>query len=366
MSRSRDYAFTFYPEEERELFTSNKVIRYIIYGIEKCPTTGRTHFQGYAYFAREVSWKIAKAELSNDKSLHVEECKGEREDNILYCMKGEQSKDEWKQFKEKGPNWGINAEIKEFGVKPKQGKRTDIHLFNQKLEEGVPLKDIIKDSNNYQCCRMAELKYKYCENKRPIKDIEVIWIYGGTARERKMAAYLEEEDIFTPMSDKWWDGYDMDKTVLIEEYDNKYCNSKRLDQLTDIFPFRIETKGGSRQVQYTKIIFTSKTYPIVPDEVLERLSLRNVCAEVEGNTSLDYDSASEEINKYIEQHDDDYDNYEPYVPFTEELTEEDTGGAIGRATALLHRRIGHQSKIGPIVEDVSASLRREPTGIYDA
>lgn len=270
MSRSRHYCFTFFPAEGRELYMKdNDKVKYIIGGKEICPKTKTEHIQGYAYFKREVSLKVAQKSLCNYK-MNMRACKGTPEENFNYCSK--------------------DGEYEEYGERPNQGKRNDIHQINEMIEQKVPLKEIVRDATSYQSMRMAELKYKYLEEERPIIIPDVYWIFGGTARERKCKAYMLGEGAYRPLSDKWWDGYDGEETVIIEEIDEKYCTAKRLNQLTDCFPFRVETKGGSRQVQYNRIIITSESYPMLPlvdDEVLKRLNLRNICAEVGGNTSPD-------------------------------------------------------------------------------
>lgn len=283
--RARHWCFTFFPDTGRELFLKdNKKVKYVIVGDEVCPTTGREHKQGYVYFKRDVSLNVAQKALTNYK-MNMRICRGDELQNRNYCSK--------------------DGKVEEYGERPRAGARNDIHSTNDYLEQGLPLKDIIAKSTSYQAARMAELKYKYLEKKRVLEELEVIWIYGGTARERKKTAFCIDEDAFTPISDKWWEGYDGEETVLITEWDNKYCTQKRLEQLTDIFPFRVETKGGSRQVQYTRIVFTSKNYPSVDNEIQERLDIRCIDeqrAEVEGNTDLDYSDAESEIQRYINRH----------------------------------------------------------------
>lgn len=79
------------------------------------------------------------------------------------------------------------------------------------------------------------------------------------------------------MSSKWWDGYDGQKTIIIDEMSEDWV--KQLDKLTDKFPFRKETKGGSVEVQYNTIIFTSdynSNIIKIPSEILKRFEFRNL------------------------------------------------------------------------------------------
>lgn len=55
---------------------------------------------------------------------------------------------------------------------------------------------------------------------------------------------------------KWWDGYQGEKTVIIDDLiTNEWID--KIDKLTDKYPFRVETKFGSKEVAYNTIIFIS-------------------------------------------------------------------------------------------------------------
>lgn len=54
-----------------------------LYGKEKCPTTGRTHFQGFMHLKK--SMRITELKLIGKP--HLEACKGSEEQNIKYCSK---------------------------------------------------------------------------------------------------------------------------------------------------------------------------------------------------------------------------------------------------------------------------------------
>ncbi len=79
-------------------------IEYICYDEEKCPSTGRPHDQYFVKFTRQFSFKQVKSMLGN---CNFQRCNGSSDDNIKYCQKGEQSKEEYQAFGEKGVNHGI-------------------------------------------------------------------------------------------------------------------------------------------------------------------------------------------------------------------------------------------------------------------
>lgn len=104
-----------------------------------------------------------------------------------------------------------------------------------------------------------------------------IWLYNGSSRNRKENAWKHDPNAYNPLSSKWWDGYDGQKTVIVDEMSEDWI--KQLDKLTDKFPFRKETKGGSVEVQYNTIIFTSdynSNMLKIPSEILKRIEFRNL------------------------------------------------------------------------------------------
>ena len=69
----------------------------------------------------------------------------EREGSSLrasnYCKKGEQSKEEWKEHHEEGPNFGKNSIFEEKGELSNQGKRTDLQRIADMVIEEEPLRN---------------------------------------------------------------------------------------------------------------------------------------------------------------------------------------------------------------------------------
>lgn len=246
--KARSWVLTYYPTNEtRDLIwfknlSQSKQIRYFVMGREHCPTTGKLHFQGYISYKNAKTFKQAKNWFKLDK-IHIEPAKGNDFDNQTYCSK--------------------EMLLIEIGKPLAQGKRSDIVRAIDILKETPQMSIVLDQVHNYQAVRHAELYLKYKEKKRPVAKIEVIWIYGpsGTGKTKKVYDDNSGNDLFTPTSYKWWEGYDGQKTVLIDDIRRDFCSFPELLKLTDIYPFRVETKGGSRQVQYTTIYITSPYSP---------------------------------------------------------------------------------------------------------
>lgn len=149
----------------------------------------------------------------------------------------------------------------EHGEREKQGKRSDLDCIKEIVKNGGGMTEIIDSSTSYQSLKCGELLLKYQELPREIKKIDVIWYYGKAGSGKTKKIYDTEVNIFRPTSYKWWEGYDNHKVVLLDDWRPSWCSFVNLLKLTDIYPFRVQCKGGSRQVKYEKIYITSHLSP---------------------------------------------------------------------------------------------------------
>lgn len=146
-------------------------------------------------------------------------------------------------------------------------------------------------TSGYQGMKMAELLMKYKEEPRKIGKIQCLWFWGKNS---EIAAWQSGMgsgfQVYTPINNKWWDGYDGHKTVLFTDED--IITKLNVKKITGPFPFRVETKGGSRQVKYDRVIFASDLHPItlgIDRKILQnRFEIVEAGNEVKGNTNLDF------------------------------------------------------------------------------
>ncbi len=200
----------------------------------------------------------------------------------------------------------------EDGSKPSPGKRTDIAAARDLLKNGAGMRTIVNEIDSYQACRGAELWLKYCEPMYTGGARKVFWHYGATGCGKTWDAehnpYCEYGEWFKPTTFKWWEGYDRHKVVILDDIRGDFCKFHEILMLTGESPFRVESKGGSRQAVYDVIYITSPNHPnqmweTIEDksQLLDRISeirfydgpskrescktiAQNVCTEVESNT----------------------------------------------------------------------------------
>jgi len=207
---------------------------------EICPETKRPHIQGQITFRRAYSWAAIKKIFC---PIHITKTICPQDAN--YCRKFDSTR-------------VINVDNR------KQGKRQDIIDAKTLVKTTNSMAQIVEQTTSYQAVRMCELWLKYKEPSRPIDfEPEVHWRWGktGVGKTRYVYEKHDQDEIFRPLSYKWWDGYDGHKIVLLDELRGDWCKFGQLLTLLDRYPYRVETKGGSRQIQATTWYITSSKHP---------------------------------------------------------------------------------------------------------
>jgi len=239
---------------------------------------GTPHLQGFISFKSARSFNAVRKLM---KRWYIEPCKGNAESNIKYCMK--------------------ENNFIEIGESPRQGKRSDIKIAKEMAIAGKSMKEIVLEVNSFQAIRCAELVKKYVETQRNFKTY-VYWFYGPTGGGKSRCAQEMFPEAYWCMSTgKWWEGYDGQEVVVINDYRKDFCKFHELLNLLDRYPMRVECKGGSRQFTSKTIVITTPKDPVTTwenrtDEDLGQLMRRidNILffgngtgtgTEVEGNSS---------------------------------------------------------------------------------
>lgn len=243
MTRSRSFVYTLnnYTTEEVTLCKGLDAT-YHVFGYE-VGESGTPHLQGLLYYKNGKEFNVVKRLLPR---AHIEICRC-LPSAIEYCKK--------------------DGEFYEKGRAPRQGQRTDIDNVRSLLDGGSGMRQIVEVADSYQSCRMGELFLKYKERKRNWKPT-CVWFYGasGAGKTRKAMeeaeALVGQDDIYMTGGDnKWFDGYDAHKVVIVDDIRPGFMSFNDLLRLFDRYEMRVEHKGGSRQFLATHIFVTSPTHP---------------------------------------------------------------------------------------------------------
>lgn len=230
--RSRGWCFTNY---KTEMTYEHVVCDYIVVGDEICPETKRRHHQGYLYSKARPTGKTVRGMLHDD--IHMEPAKGTADHNHIYSSK--------------------EKILYERGNRPQHGKRNDIVKVREILKNTGSMRAVVREVNSYQACRMGEIILKYDERKRDFKPT-VRWFWGPTGSGKTKAAMEETKDPWVSARNlKWWEGYDAHPHVVIDDFRKDFCTFHELLRILDRYEYRIENKGGSRQLLAELIIITS-------------------------------------------------------------------------------------------------------------
>jgi len=218
---------------------------YIVYQMEK-GAEGTYHLQGYIQFNSKMTITAITRKWPTFLNTHFEVARGTPSQNKAYCTKAETRED--------GP-W-------EFGVmQPGSGNRTDLIAAHQTMLTTGNLLDVdpaVAMKYASSCLKIAA--NAPCPRR---DDLKVITIIGPSGIGKSHAAWACYPGLYMPYYGNcgmWWDGYNGQETVLIEEFRGQ-VPLQRMLQLLDLYPLRLEVKGGAVPARFKLVIITSNTEP---------------------------------------------------------------------------------------------------------
>lgn len=228
---ARDWCFTCFDTNKELEFDKDK-IRYICYGVEICPTSGREHYQGFAICTRTC--RIPKFQCwTGIGNAHCEPRRGTRVEARDYCGKERGRFFEWGQFE------GFTKE----------------QLFKQPIS-------YLKENYPEFYCRyhkgLEKLKVKESPEWRDIS-VTVLWGEPGTFKSRRARVGASYYSLEAPF--KWFDGYVDQKRLIIDDFTINDISPTFLKRLLDGYKLQIETKGGHTWAHWTEVVITTNEHP---------------------------------------------------------------------------------------------------------
>lgn len=245
--RARNWCFTHnnYKDEDIALL---KIMpcAYLVFGKEK-GEAGTPHLQGTVVWTNAKSFTATKEALAFLGNPHIEQCI-DLHASILYCQKEG-------DFTETGTKPKTQAQK---GNAEKDRWATALSAAKKgKFEEADPQIQISQ-------CRNMEYIYLRETAAAPLQDTteKHEWYCGpsGTGKSRK--AREENPGAYLKACNKWWDHYQGEDVVLLEDFDKNHgvlCHHLKI--WGDRYPFLAEIKGGTRKARPKKIIVTSNYHP---------------------------------------------------------------------------------------------------------
>lgn len=268
----RNWQFTYYPKTleegqwvQRQISPPNAV--YGNFGIENCPSTGRTHLQGMVCFENPRSFDGVREYMNNCRIEPIRSMKGLAKYN---------SKD--------GLFW-------EAGTMPgqEQGKRTDMDLVKEMiLSKKYSWQEVIIHTNPSNV-RWAQELYKTFPRSREAtgKVPKIYWFHGpsGCGKSRKARAMMPEACIVTGNL-QFWNGYVGQTEVILQEVRKGIAMNEFLCCL-DRYDYMVNVKGTFTPLMANHIVITSC------------LSVKDFCTGT-GENYIQFTRRIEESGGYIE------------------------------------------------------------------
>lgn len=234
MSRARAWCFTVnHPTESDRTWCETVDCRYIVYG-DEVGESGTPHLQGYVEFANQKALSVLKKGLPR---AHFETRKGTSKQAAEYCMK--------------------DGKYVERGERSEQGHRSDLDAVAEKAIAGATTREIAMDH--------PTTFIRYERGIRALQEIaakprdfrpHVVWLYGPTGSGKSRRA-TDHTSVYIKDNTKWWDGYDHEERIVIDDFDPYSWNLQYLLRLLDRYAFRGERKGGYVTVNSREIYITA-------------------------------------------------------------------------------------------------------------
>lgn len=250
---SRHWCFTLPNPKACLDFQSSDCIRYAVYQEEVSNDTGLHHFQGYIELDRAARLSYVK-KLKGLEKGHFEIRKGTRDQAREYCMKEDSRVD--------GP-W-------EYGVWEAggQGKRNDMTGMWDIIKGGATEVEIMEQFPElYMRYHGAVSKMCVSMNKGERTWKSIVTIIIGPPGVGKSKHCLDHYPgaywLSNSRNNVWWQGYEKQETVIIDEFNYGWVPFDYLKRLLDGYPLQVEVKGGSRQFVAKEIIITCNKDPRV-------------------------------------------------------------------------------------------------------
>jgi len=227
-------------------------ISYLVWSLE-CGERGNIHWQMYVEFNTPVTIGGIKKIFGNN-TIHIERRKGTAKQAADYCKKNDDTH-------LAGP-WEL-GEISHQGVdlEARMEREDEITVIGKLARGEMHLKDA-----PYDLIRGCPAGIKMAMTLAPPirrKQVDIYYIEGETGIGKTYGIFKMFPDAYRPViagEKLWFDGYNGEKTLLLDELRGNIKLSYLL-QILDPYPLKVEIKGGTVNAEWERVFITTNTPP---------------------------------------------------------------------------------------------------------
>lgn len=222
---------------------------YLVWGLEKAPTTGTEHIQGYVRFGQRRTLGGAKRMLRDD--AHLERANGNEEQNRTYCLK----------------EGGEHGEYGEYDAKQGiKGRRTDLEEIARKIKEGKPMRDIADEHPGdyiryHQGLHALQTQIAAAPPIERNVQVTVLWGPTGTGKTHRVLTNYPETHIVFPGRDPWGQ-YSDQPVICFEEFDYEKWTVQDMNRYIDKWRCPLDARYQNKHARWTRVFVLANSNPL--------------------------------------------------------------------------------------------------------
>nr|QTE03334.1 MAG: replication-associated protein [Ciconia boyciana CRESS-DNA-virus sp.] len=249
--RSASWVFTCFEKNWDWESVDLEKVKYGVWQLEKCPETGRKHWQGF------VSFRGARTRGSVQKVLGIGKsycsiANGTAVENRKYCTK--------KKCRVKGTEPVEVGDIESCG----QGARTDLKEVCEVVKElGLDMAIKMYPEMYVKYGKGLEKLADHYEEGRRVKP-KVTYIFGDSdsGKSHYACEKIAKGEYYSKDPKKcWWDGWKGEDIIVIDDMDGWIVDRNYTLRLLDKYQMMVEVKGGMKKFNAKQIVITSNRSP---------------------------------------------------------------------------------------------------------
>lgn len=222
---------------------AHNTCKYLTYGFEE-GESGTPHLQGYCEYPNPVT--MARVKKDTSARCHVEQRRGTQQQAITYCHKD----GNWTEYGEKALG---------------QGHRSDLDdVASDVLTKKMSMSEIAQEHpTSWIRYNRGIISLANTKATPAWRDVLVLVYWGATGTGKTRRA-MEEPSVYKLNQNTngtlWFDGYDGQTTLLIDDYYG-WIKYGELLTILDGYPYRCQIKGGMAWALWDTVIITSNKHP---------------------------------------------------------------------------------------------------------